>query len=244
MHKIRKSFIIFIFFNVIVICTPNFIEAATYYVSTSGSAVWADCSNTATPCSWQTAITNAKAGDTVYFRTGVYDPGNAANYDIPAMNPANSGTAGNPIIFKAYPGESPVLTGNMDGPVIGAFNRNYITWDGFTSTQVDTGGVNFLVGVFQSNNITIKNCDLTGLNADTHDNNALIFADTASHLTIENNLIHDSNGLLPGDPDRIEAAVNSAGIILYSTSYATVKNNDFYNNYIGIFDKDAGNYNN
>lgn len=48
------------------------VPAAEYYVSPDGSASWSKSANTKTPCSLDTANSNARAGDTVFLRGGVY----------------------------------------------------------------------------------------------------------------------------------------------------------------------------
>lgn len=75
--------------------------ATNYYVSPSGSNTnpgtlaqpWAD---------WTNVVTTAVAGDTVFFRGGVYDFNSRTNF-------ANSGTAGNYIHYFNYPGEKPIF---------------------------------------------------------------------------------------------------------------------------------------
>ena len=90
-----------------------------YYVSPSGTASWAECTDINTPCSLSTANVNAIAGDTVYLRGGIYDTG---------ISPSNSGTANNKIIFQAYTGEIPVISGTFD--IITLNNVDYIVVDG------------------------------------------------------------------------------------------------------------------
>ena len=55
--------------------------------------------------------------------------GTDARY-LPAYNPVNSGSAGNPITFEAD-GAVTLRYSSGTGPVIGAYERNYITWRGF-----------------------------------------------------------------------------------------------------------------
>jgi hypothetical protein len=80
-------------------CTVS--HAAIYFVSESG-----DDDNPGTESlPWQTiqkAADNMVAGDVCYIRAGTYRE---------TVRPANSGTAGSPITFEAYPGESVVING-------------------------------------------------------------------------------------------------------------------------------------
>ncbi|MFH1787488.1 MAG: hypothetical protein ABH811_01725, partial [archaeon] len=108
----------------------NFVSAENYYVSPTGTATWSSCTNINTPCSLDTANSNAKAGDVVNLRGGIY-----AGQSI---MPVNSGTASNKIIYKSYNSESVVL--DDTGEVIGApyglgvlLERvDYIVIDGIT----------------------------------------------------------------------------------------------------------------
>ncbi len=91
---------------------------AEYYVASTGQD-----SNPGTESSpWKTidkANSTLRAGDTVYIRKGQYDD---------PIEPTVSGSAGNYITYRAYPGEEPVITNtktaiNLDG-------RDYIRVDG------------------------------------------------------------------------------------------------------------------
>src|SRR3989339_359977 len=106
--------------------TADIIFAAVYYVSpTSVSTDWVAAQNISAPCSAATAMLNAVAGDTVYFRGGTYQLGPSAvpgQADIgyhATLEPANSGTSDNPITFQAYPGEEAVLNGHVTVNVTG-----------------------------------------------------------------------------------------------------------------------------
>lgn len=89
-------------------------HAGTYYVSSTGTATWANCEDAAgTPgpktgtaaCSLSTANTNAAADDIVYLRAGTYT---ITTYGI---NPTNSGTSGHVITFSGYEDEVVTITG-------------------------------------------------------------------------------------------------------------------------------------
>jgi hypothetical protein len=114
-------------------------------------------SNAGTEASpWRTltkAANTARAGDTVYIRAGTYTE---------TLRPANSGTAGNLITFKAYPGEGcqgargqPKVAGSckvvIDGQNIRAFGVelskpvNYVRVDGLeVENHIDNGIINFV----------------------------------------------------------------------------------------------------
>lgn len=223
-------------------------HAADYYVSPTGSASWPQCQNIATPCSGKTAVLNAQAGDVVYFRTGVYDPAvdpvqewidtpDAYKYERLPWNPAHSGDEGNPITFKAYPGETPVFVDNPYSGAFGAANRNWIVWDGFSASIVDLPGEPIALTMFwQSEHCTIRNSHLTGLQKNSHDNSALVWLQNAHFSLVENNVLRGMNddGVDNGD---MEEANNSTAVLNFYSANISVRNNDLIDNYYGIWDK-------
>lgn len=84
------------------------VNSATYYV-----APWGNDDHAGTfeqPwATWQKAIRTARAGDTVYFRGGVYYV-TSTQYCVPP-NYGHNGTRSAPICYFNYPGEVPVLDG-------------------------------------------------------------------------------------------------------------------------------------
>jgi Right handed beta helix region len=93
---------------------PLSARAATYYVSTTGSD--AAAGTLAAPfASWARAQTAAAPGDTVYFRGGRYaytaatSTCTSGTATVSAIVLNKSGTAGSPIRYWAYPGETPVF---------------------------------------------------------------------------------------------------------------------------------------
>jgi hypothetical protein len=85
--------------------------ATNHYVSPTGTAEWEQCTSIGTPCPLATANTNAVAGDTVYLRGGTY-----SGITGSAINPSNTGTAGNMITFSAYNGEDVQIIGSGANP--------------------------------------------------------------------------------------------------------------------------------
>jgi hypothetical protein len=90
------------------------VQAATYYVSTTGSD--SNAGTEAAPfATWEKAQTTAAPGDTVYFRGGRYVyttaisacTGTSATVDSVVLS--KSGTSGSPINYFAYPGEKPIF---------------------------------------------------------------------------------------------------------------------------------------
>jgi hypothetical protein len=105
-------------FLIAVFTTLN-LQAATYYVATSG-----DDNNPGTIglpwATWQKAVTVSVPGDTTYIRGGIYKPTNYIGFSstigiciIPGDGMGVSGTADAPICYFNYPGETPVLDGSL-----------------------------------------------------------------------------------------------------------------------------------
>lgn len=156
------------------VCWPTITFAADYYVQPKvdnqvdeGATAWANATNIATPCSAETAMVYAQAGDTVIFLDGVYS-GLKAPYSpymrTNALYAHNSGTVDNPIVFKAQNPRQVILEGvahNPDDinigdytsidwikalwevPIIGGeefSTMSYTVWDGFVLRAVSHGG--------------------------------------------------------------------------------------------------------
>ena len=138
----------------------SLVSARTYYVSTTGKN-----SNPGTLTqpwlSWQYAFDHTPAGDTCYFRGGVY--ANTIQIDFNGYD----GTHSQPTSFLNYPGEKPILdcatqNNNGMGWGIGFYSRHNIYVRGLTirnvlQTTTDDVVIAFFVNG-GSNNITFENC--------------------------------------------------------------------------------------
>jgi hypothetical protein len=114
-------------------------NAATYYVAPADSGGNDSAAGTIS-APWATfnkALSTAQAGDTVYFRGGVY-------HSLGAVAVANSGTASNPICFFNYPGEKPIMDCQLHcANLAGTYNsaifintKQYIHFRGITVRNV------------------------------------------------------------------------------------------------------------
>ena len=240
-------------------------SAAEYYVSPTGIVAWTNCSgstplNGTLACSWQTAMANAVAGDTVYFRGGTYDLGIFANHPSMAyakMYPANSGTAGNPITFAAYPGEMPIITGTVVATSQEAWfgcgsaddqngTNSYITWDGFSAT-LKVNNINPATGVYDNTYInpshyettifrtggdycTIRNSNFTGVDVGSWPyNTSFVRLESGSYALIENNYFHDLAG----------AGINTTALWTFAAQATdnVIRNNTVFNSVNGFLAK-------
>ena len=224
---------------------PIGVHAGIYYVSTDGTASWSEATSQSTPCSASTAMSNASAGDTVYFLDGTYYVGDqGSEYRRPVLQPSNSGTSGNEITFQALNNHGATIVGeDSDGglrvAVIGTYLEDYIVWDGFVCQAVDASDNTIMAGAnfYDTNNSAIKNCEIQGASHDTGGsiNYEGVRVEDASTVLIENCYIHSF----------IETSDNhnTSGFKSYGTDYVTIKNCEFSDNTVGIYIKESYNNN-
>jgi hypothetical protein len=230
---------------------PATVRAADYYVSPTGTATWTNCSgstplNGTSACSWQTAMANAVADDVVLFRGGTYDVGLIGpQRDLANMRPANSGTPGHPITFRAYSGETPVVTGTVvNGSTAAYFGCSYndfITWDGFAATmQIYTNADGSSTetqtwGSWGSDHCTIRNSNFTGVHQPYYNNTSFVRVVGSNHNVVENNYFHDLTAV-------IGVSVNAAAVYIFDSEYTIVRNNTIENTFGGVFTKLTASY--
>lgn len=137
-----------------------------YYVSTTGSD--SNDGSFASPwLTWQYAFTNTPAGDTCYFRDGVYH----SNVTVTLIG--KNATRAEPTCFFAYPGETPIIDfSTKPEPAthnygVRVSNSTYLKFKGLTGRNVyQFDNDSYCVGIWDvtnSNNITFEQC--TGYNA-------------------------------------------------------------------------------
>lgn len=129
-------------------------QGGPYYVAPTG-----DDSNPGTPEKpWRTiqkAADTLVAGETVYIRSGVYEE---------RVLPQNSGSAGRPITYAAYPGETATIDGSsiaLPDDLAGLFEiagRNHIRLSGLRLINAGPFANNAAILVTGSAHITIQNC--------------------------------------------------------------------------------------
>lgn len=204
-------------------------EAVTYYVDPSHPSASDTNAGTSEALPWSTALrattngTEVAAGDTVYFKTATYDAG-APGQGVTPWIPANSGTAGNPIAFRRFPGHTPSLTRTDEGgdnpATLGFGARNFIIFDGFTA--INGSGINGGTG---DSNI-IENCtfDATGRVLSADENAAPMNFGAASNAIIRNNL---AGGARAG-PAANGSSLNIIGVPGTQARGFLVHNNEFY----------------
>jgi len=184
----------------IIILISRLSYAGTYYVDDDGAAIsWANCEeNGGTPgpksgtaaCSIQMCESSANPGDLVYFRSGTYGSGRSTGF-TPRSGNAGSGY----IVYKNYPGESPVISSatgnNIKIESVGTYSSmtyaemdSYIEINGFEITDAGLHGI----WLHSTHHIKI-------LNNTIHDNTAagVSAPDGTDHLLIEGNNIYGNS---------------------------------------------------
>lgn len=134
---------------------------ADHYCAPDGDDVTGDGSY-ANP--WQTltkAVSEATAGDTVYFRGGVYD------FDDYTYINGKNGTGASPICFFNYPGETPIFdytsyVASGNNFAIHMNNSDYIYFRGITVRNVNQAyDQNFLGGIYGYDCLNMKLTNMT-----------------------------------------------------------------------------------
>jgi hypothetical protein len=196
---------------------------------TIGRAAWGS-TNRASPNSGEAAA----ADDVVCIAAGTYSTVGQGNRWEVAYNPANEGTSGHPIRFQTTGTVNLTLTGDC-GPVIGANNKNYIEWSGFTisydtaCSESDTGPVVFTAPDFDYvQGGSIENSRLIGdPNYADGDNYNAIRLEYANGQRIYNNWI---SGFGTNTPDH-----NHSCMTTYKWEAVTFENNLCEDSGAGIY---------
>lgn len=172
----------------------------------------------------------AQAGDTVYVAAGTYAVQGSNSRNIPAYLSENSGRKGQPIVFKAV-GRVVLTLSRGHGSVIGSYQRDYITWDGFTINEAeapsaaDTGPVT----IWFCDGCVLENLEIDG-NGDDHarmDNHTGVRIEQSKNITVRHSRIRN---VFTGSN-----ANNGAGIMVYSSTGLNFEHNEISQCGAGIF---------
>ena len=191
--------------------------AATYYVSPTGSS--GNPGTQASPWSLAKANTDLYAGDTAIIMDGSYST---------QIQPSRSGTAGNPITYRAENSRMALLTSG--NPRILIDNRSYITLDGIKSLHTSS---RWLHGN-NSSHITVNDCYFLGNASGSFETGR--FRDSGGYITV-------TNSTLDGQADGIHIRESSghyiannqiledvhSPLVLMGVTDSVVENNYFNN---------------
>jgi hypothetical protein len=155
-----------------------------YYVAPTGNDDYAG--SIAYP--WRTvqkAADTLVTGDTVYVRAGTYHE---------QVVPQNSGSAGQPITYAAYPGEMATIDGSgvtLPDDLVGLFdisNKSYIVVSGLHVMDAGPYGNNAGIIVFNSDHITVEN------NSTYNTNSSGIGVWGSNHVVVDGNRVEEAGG--------------------------------------------------
>lgn len=172
----------------------------------------------------------AHAGDTVLVAAGTYAaPGTDSRNEVVYFT-ENSGELGRPITFKAE-GVVRLVLSRGKGAVIGAYRRNYITWDGFSIDETDAPSVPDTgpVAVWDCDGCVVENLDISGNGDDNgrQDNHTGIRIESSRNVSVRNNRVRE---VYTG------ANVNNgACIMVYASGGLTIEHNDLSKCGSGVF---------
>jgi parallel beta-helix repeat protein len=249
---------ILIFLCVLFFAVPSF--SATYYVATKASAAlnvadegataWSNSTSSGSPTSIGTAFARATTGDVVELRGGTYSLPQSTDGSNPGfhgiLEPANGGTSGSPITYKAYTGETPILDGIAGGDsdpaweatLIMTQDKSYITIDGLTFRS--NGGTSSAIGRLflggegsGGSGLIVKNCTFNGgstAKTTSGDNAEAIRVQNTSGTLIQQNTIYDVDNV-DGENH------NTSAIKTYYTTDIIVDGNEIYNCTAGVYFK-------
>lgn len=238
-------------------------DAATYYVDNTGGSDAND--GLSVGAAWEHVIkacSTMVAGDTVFIRAGTYSE------TTPAANtpcgdsqiqrgfvPWNSGTAGNEIVFKGYPGDAlPVFLGvnegegSMRGMLIFApgspsvqYGEEYIVYD---SIHFHKGATGIMLRGFGENNLTFKNLviDSSYMPCEDDNNGGVTMYPSGYDGTDDPNnaqrkIVVDNCTIFANGSDYRNSyfALNTSGINSYCCDSCTFSNNTIHDQYGGIY---------
>lgn len=272
MRKINTIIFLSILFAI------NTAWSTKYYVKPTGN----DANSGLTePLAWQhvmKACSTVVAGDTVLIRAGRYDEisavttatnPNVAVWSYPAqagLLPTNTGTAGHPIVFKGYPGDTrPIIIGKSTYYATDAAARAdglngyrpgvrvpvgyaYLTYD---SLEFRFGCAGFYIA--RVNNIIVRNCIIDSTlgsgGSPLDDNSGAILtyftqdANGPRNITVEGNEFF-ANGawrIGAGTPNYV-AGFNTGGMWLYTCDSCLIQNNVIHDCMNGIRFKEEARY--
>jgi len=197
------------------------LSQGTRFASPSGSGT--SCTQTS-PCTMNTAISGARAGDVVFLRGGTYSLSSAFRVQV-------SGTSSNPLIIESYPGERAVIDGNYIDETRFSILSNYVHLRNLDVTRMTrSGGVyvggnyNLMEGVHAYNN-RASGFMISHMSYPLEGSQQPYYVDKGSYNIIRNCIAHSNS-----DVDTSAAGGNADGISVPSGEGNVVMNCLVYNN--------------
>lgn len=213
-------------------------DSRSYATAQNSGTPWATIARAAwgsTSYGSPNASAAAQAGDTVLVAAGTYtESGNTSGSRFTvALNPANSGTSGNPITFRGVGTVTLRLGTTIRGPVIGASGRDYIVWDNFVIDDTYAGSVSDTgpVVFHDCTGCQLLNSEIAGHNG-SYDNGTSTFTGNYNLVRLEfgDNVLVKNNHFsrVWGTGSTVgSGGQNDAAIMTYSSTNSTFEHNEF-----------------
>jgi hypothetical protein len=188
-------------------------EGRTFYLATTGSD-GGDGSESAPFLTFERALGELEAGDTLVVRDGVYPAPERIAYDCESARcdgaPCASGSPGAPITIRAE-NERRAELAQTDVPAISVSGCSHIAFEGFWVHQADvttTNGSNPIVSIDRSEHIELRKLLVSSPNR--YMNSHAIRISDAQHALVEDCEVYD---------------YHRSGIALYRTEHAVIRRN-------------------
>jgi chitodextrinase len=187
----------------------------TFYVSNSGSPA---CSNTSTNgsqaspwCTITYGLGQIRSGDTLYVKAGSYTE------DIYINGPA--GTASNPTVIQAYPGQTVNIIGSgINSGRVKITSTSYLTFDGFNISNFNQG-----IMVENSNHLTLSHCAVSSVGQE-----GIHIRYNSSFVTVSQCTVHDT-GTWAYDGEGIYIGSSTSESTVDNTNNVVVTGTTVYN---------------
>ena len=186
------------------------------YVNNSGNPACSDSSSFGSAshpwCTITYGVSQLQAGGTLYVRQGTYT--DYLNIGGPA------GTAAQPTVISAYPGDTVVLNGSgVDSGRVKILQTSYIDFEGFTITNYNQG-----LYVESADHITVRNVTIYHVGQE-----GLRVHDNASYVTIDSCTIHDTGTWMYNGEGLYIGTGDSSSTGNDNTNHVTIQNSTIYN---------------
>lgn len=152
-----------------------------------------------------------KSGDVVYIRTGVY-------YESVELQ--TSGTAASPIIFKPYPGESPVMDGDFSGYTgfLLHIQGDYVHVSGIEIRNSVARGIEVFGDYDLVDGVYVHHSQASG-----------IMISYGHHSTVQNSRVWRNT--LQNENEQASGWASGLSVSRHGVTYATIRNNTVWENW-------------
>jgi parallel beta-helix repeat protein len=181
----KKKILIILLGVAIIMAIDGYASAHTYYVDKNGNNNNAG-SETFPWLTIQKAAVMAKSGDVVYIKNGIY---------VEKVAIQNSGTSGNMITFKAYPGHAVIIDGTGNAGwhgVVSLHGKRYVKLENLEIRNNRIGWGVLIEHEKGNNQKASANIELSGLNVHHTGGEPIQVRGNAHNIVIKSCSVHDA----------------------------------------------------